>query len=250
MRTLVALATYNEVENLPSLVEAIRRQLPDAQVLVVDDNSPDGTGRWCKRYAADHDWLHCIHRPGKQGLGSAAWTAMRWAVEEGFDWLITLDADWSHSPDALPSIVAASADADVVIGSRYCPGGRVENWPAYRRVLSRIVNQATRWSLGARVGDASGAYRMYRVEVLRQIDWQSLRESGYAYLEEILWRLLQLGARVVETPITFHDRTAGKSKASFQEAWGKLRALRRIGWQRLRGSSHAPASGDAANNRS
>lgn len=242
MPTLVALATYNEAENLPSLVEAIRAQLPDAEVLVVDDNSPDGTGRWCDQYAADRDWMHCIHRPGKMGLGSAAWTAMQWAVEREFDWLITLDADWSHSPEALPSMVEASAEADLVIGSRYCPGGGVQNWPMHRRVLSRVVNQATRWSLGAPVGDASGAYRMYRVELLRQIDWQALREPGYAYLEEILSRLLQLGARVAEVPITFRDRMAGQSKASAREAWGKLRGLRRIAWRRFRGARSGGAS--------
>src|SRR5687768_15097594 len=130
---LVALATYNEIENLPSLVAAIRAQLPNADVLVVDDNSPDSTGRWCDEEAARSPWFSVIHRPGKLGLGSAAWTAMQAAIDRGYELLITLDADWSHPPEALPRLVAASADADVVVGSRYVSGGTIAGWPASRR---------------------------------------------------------------------------------------------------------------------
>jgi len=234
MRILVALATYNEIENLPSLIEAIRKQLRTADILVVDDNSPDGTGQWCDGFAEAHNWFRCIHRPSKMGLGSAAWAAMQHAIEADYDWLVTMDADWSHPPDALPDLVAATEKADVVIGSRYCPGGGVENWPLHRRMLSRAMNFATRWAIGGDVSDASGAYRMYRVATLRQIEWSKLRSTGYAYLEEILWRLLRLDARIVETPIVFTDRVAGQSKAGVGEAWGKLRALRRVLWRRIR----------------
>src|SRR5688500_10395441 len=156
-RTLVAVATYNEIENLPSLVAAIRTELPDADILVVDDNSPDGTGRWCDEEAARSPWFSVIHRAGKLGLGSASWTAMQAAIDRGYEWLITLDADWSHPPEALPRLLAAAQtrQADVVIGSRYVPGGTIAGWPASRRVVSAIMNVATRVALGLPLRDAS-----------------------------------------------------------------------------------------------
>lgn len=237
MSTLVAIATYNERETLPTLVDAVREALPAADVLVVDDNSPDGTGDWCDEQEAAHEWFTVIHRPGKEGLGSASWAAMQWAIERGYDWLATIDADWSHPPDALPSLFAAahSGGVDVVIGSRYCPGGTVEGWPWSRRAVSGAVNAATRLTLGLPVRDASTAYRLYRVEALRQLDFGALRETGYSYLEEMLWRLRETGATFAEVPITFTDRRAGESKVSVAEAVGKLRMLARLGWRRLRG---------------
>ena len=235
LRTLVALATYNEIENLPTLVAAVRAQLPDADVLVVDDNSPDGTGRWCDEEARRSPWFSVIHRAGKLGLGSASHVAMQAAIERGYDLLITLDADWSHPPEALPTLVAAAADADVVIGSRYCPGGSIEGWPLSRRVVSAVMNRATRLALGAPVRDASGACRLYRVEMLKQLDFSQLTATGYAYLEEILWHLHRRGARFAEVPIAFTDRRAGASKVSVGEAAGKLSVLARLLRQRLAG---------------
>lgn len=230
---LVCLATYNELENLPSLVAAIRAQLPDADVLVVDDNSPDGTGRWCDQQARDAPWFTVIHRAGKLGLGSATWAAMHEAIRRGEDLLITLDADWSHPPEALPRLVSAAADADVVIGSRYCPGGAVEGWPPSRRAVSAVMNFATRAALGIPVRDASTAYRLYRVDQLRQLDFAELTATGYAYLEEILWQLHRRGARFAEIPITFANRRAGASKVHFGEAWGKAAVLARLARQRF-----------------
>ena len=234
-RTLVALATYNEIDNLPTLVAAIRRELPAADVLVVDDNSPDGTGRWCDEEAARSPWFSVIHREGKLGLGSASWAAMRAAIDRGYDLLITLDADWSHPPEALPRLVAAAAHADVVIGSRYVPGGTIEGWPLSRRAMSAVMNLATRVVLGLPLRDASGACRLYRVEILRRLDFTQLQASGYAYLEEILWHLHQLGARFTEVPIAFAERRAGASKVNAAEALGKAKVLLRLARQRLRG---------------
>lgn len=224
-KVLVALATYNEIENLPSLVAEIHRQLPQADVFVVDDNSPDGTGQWCDEFAPQNPWLQCRRRAGKLGLGSATWVAMQHAIAARYDWLITLDADWSHPPEALPRLLRAAHDADLVIGSRYCEGGSIEGWPRRRYYVSRIVNRAS--SLLARLParDSSTAYRLYRVRLLAELDFTNLRAAGYAYLEESLWHLARLGARVKEIPITFHERRAGASKVNLAEAWGKLRTL-------------------------
>ena len=235
MMLLVAIATYNEIENLPTLVAAIREQLPDAEMLVVDDNSPDGTGRWCDEEAARSPWFSVIHRKGKLGLGSASWTAMQAAIERGDEWLITLDADWSHPPEALPRLVAAAADADVVIGSRYCPGGEIHGWPPSRRVVSKVMNAATRLTLGIPVRDASTACRLYRVAKLAELDFNDLHATGYAYLEEILWQLHRRGARFAEVPIAFTDRRAGASKVGVGEAVGKAKVLARLAGRRLSG---------------
>jgi dolichol-phosphate mannosyltransferase len=234
---LVALATYNEIETLPTLLAAIHTHVPVAHVLVVDDNSPDGTGSWCDDYARANSWFTVRHRAGKLGLGSATWAAMRHAIERGYDVVATLDADWSHPPDRLPALVEATADADVAIGSRYCPGGSIEGWGAARRAVSALMNRATGLVLGLPVRDASGAFRAYRVEVLKQLDFDALTADGFAYLEEILWRLHKRGARFAEVPIRFADRRAGASKVHAGEALGKAQLLARLGWQRLRGST-------------
>lgn len=234
MRTLVALATYNEIENLPTLVAAIREQLPTADVLVVDDSSPDGTGRWCDDEAARSSWFTVIHRTGKLGLGSAAWAAMKHAIDREYDVLITLDADWSHPPDALPRLVAASHDGDVVVGSRYVTGGSISGWPVTRRFVSIGMNLATRIALGLPLSDSSTACRLYRVEILRRLDFAELTATGYAYLEEIAWQLHRRGARFAEVPIAFTDRRAGASKVSLAEARGKAAVLARLALQRFR----------------
>jgi dolichol-phosphate mannosyltransferase len=231
--TLVALATYNEIETLPSLVAALHQQLPDAHILVVDDNSPDGTGRWCDAEADRSPWFSVIHRPGKLGLGSASWAAMHAAINRGVDYLITLDADWSHPPEALPQLLEAAQNADVVIGSPSGPGGRIEGWPTTRRLVSKVMNLATRLALGLPLHDASGACRLYRVALLKQLDFTQLTATGYAYLEEILWQLHRLGARFAEVPITFTDRRAGASKVNLAEAYGKAKTLTRLTWQRF-----------------
>ncbi len=227
-RTLVALATYNEIGNLPSLVEAIHGVLRDADVLVVDDNSPDGTGRWCNERAKVDSRLKCLHRPGKQGLGSATLAAMRFAMNDGYEVLVTMDADWSHDPRYLPALVEAIEGCDVGIGSRYCPGGAIEGWPARRRVASRVMNWLSRLLLRLPARDMSGAFRAYRMEALQRLELDNIRSTGYSYLEEILWHLNRAGARFVEVPITFRDRRAGQSKINAREAVGKLSTLFRL----------------------
>lgn len=233
MPLLVAIATYNEIENLPPLVAAVHAVIPHADVLVVDDNSPDGTGSWCDAFAAENPWLRVIHRPGKLGLGSATWLAMQEAIEQGYDRLATMDADWSHPPAALPALVDATEKVDVVIGSRYCPGGRIEGWPLSRKAISRVMNIATKVVLGMPASDASTAFRVYRIDVLRKVDFSQLTSTGYAYLEELLFQLNQAGARIGEVPVTFTDRREGESKVNWGEARGKLAVLWRLGWKRL-----------------
>ncbi len=232
---LVALATYNEKENLPSLVEAIHAELPDADLLVVDDNSPDGTGQWCDQFAAQAPWLTCLHRSGKLGLGSALRAAKEYAVEKNYDLLITLDADWSHPPDALPRILAAADNAEVVVGSRYCAGGGIEGWPLRRRLASRIINRLTRLALGIPVRDCSGNYRAYHTTLLRKIRWPEVQDTGYGYMEEILWHLHLLGGTFVEVPIVFTDRREGESKISTSEIFGAVRTLLRLAMKRVKG---------------
>ncbi len=234
-RILVALATYNEAENLPGLLDAIFGELPGAEVLVVDDNSPDGTGRWCDERAAGEPRLHCLHRARKLGLGSATLEAMRFALMRDYEVFVTLDADWSHDPHYLPELVAATERADVAIGSRYVAGGAIEGWPWHRRRLSRAINGLSRWALGLPVRDSSGAFRAYRVSALRKLRLEDIRAGGYAYLEETLWHLDRLDATFTEVPITFHQRRAGASKVSAREACGKLATLARLAARR-RGS--------------
>lgn len=232
MKTLVAIATYNERDNLPSLVDAIKKVLPDAHILVVDDNSPDGTGKWCDKRAADDPRLHVLHRAGKLGLGSATVSAFQWALERDYDRVATMDADWSHEPESLPELISLSESVDVAIGSRYCPGGRIEGWPVTRRLVSGVMNRLSRLLLRVPASDTSGAFRVYRTSALRTIDLRQISATGYAYLEEILWRLHHAGATIGEAPITFRDRRAGDSKVNLGELTGKLKMLARCALRR------------------
>jgi dolichol-phosphate mannosyltransferase len=227
-RSLIAIATYNEIETLPCLIEEILHVLPAADVLVVDDNSPDGTGRWCEQRAASEPRLRSLHRPAKLGLGTATLAAFRFAIERGFEVVVTLDADGSHDPRHLPSILAAASQADVVIGSRYCDGGAIDGWPLGRRVVSKMVNAAGRSLLRLPVRDTSGAYRAYRVALLRELDLGQMRSPGYAFLEELLWHLARRGARFAEVPIAFRRRRGGRSKAGIREAIGKITTIGKL----------------------
>ena len=231
-RVLVALATFNEIENLPSLVDQIHRMLPDADVLVVDDSSPDGTGRWCDERAHSDPRLKCLHRAGKEGLGSATLAAMGQALDASYDVFVTMDADWSHDPQYLRELLAATQSADVALGSRYCPGGKIEGWSLHRRILSRCVNRLGRLFLRLPLHDLSGAFRAYRVAALRAIDPTDIRSSGYSYLEEILWQLHRAGCTFAEVPITFYERRAGKSKINLGEAVAKLHLFLRLAMTR------------------
>lgn len=228
-RTLVAVCTYNERENLPPLVDAIHVALPDTDVLVVDDNSPDGTGDWADERAAVDPQLRVIHREGKLGLGSATFAAMRHAIENDYEVIATLDADWSHPPERLPAILSRLDDHEVAIGSRYVAGGKIVGWPWRRHLLSWLVNAAARVMLWLPTRDSSGAFRAYRVETLRGIDFDAMHATGYAYLEEILWRLKRGGATFAEVPITFTERRAGASKINRGEVLAAAKLLVRLG---------------------
>ena len=240
-RTLVAVATYNEIENLPALVEEIFAYAPDVSLLVIDDNSPDGTGRWCENKAATDQRIDCLHRSGKLGLGSATVAGLRYALEKNFDFVITMDADFSHHPRYLPQLRTGiesndGRQLDVMIGSRYTPDGGIEGWPLYRRWMSLAVNSYARIMLGLSVKDCSGAYRCYRATILRQLDLGQIRSQGYSYLEEILWRLKDCGARFGETPIVFVDRQRGKTKINWREALAAVIVILQLGairWWRV-----------------
>jgi dolichol-phosphate mannosyltransferase len=233
---LIGLATYNELDNLPGLVAMIHTVLPDAAVLVVDDNSPDGTGAWSREFAEREAWFSCIERPGKLGLGSALALLMQTAVQRDASRLVTLDADWSHPPDQLPAMLQAAELADVVIGSRYTPGGKVEGWPLQRRAMSRVLNYLSGQILDLPVSDYSGNYRVYNTKLLARLPWEEINSSGYAFIEEVLWHLKKAGATFAEVPITFTNRTRGKSKISWRESVGAVRMLTQLVAKRWRTS--------------
>ena len=233
--TLVMLATYNEIENLPRLVDEILETTPQVDLLVVDDNSPDGTGQWCDQKASEDPRLRCLHRAGKQGLGTATIAGMKYAIDNGYRYVLNMDADFSHHPRYLPELIAGmengetASRVDVMIGSRYVPGGGVEGWPLIRHVMSRGVNAYARLLLGLRAKDCSGAFRCYRTSRLAQVDFDAIRSRGYSFQEEILWHLKRLGARFGETPITFADRRYGNSKINSKEARAALGIILLLG---------------------
>ena len=241
-KTLVQLATYNEIENLPRLVEEIFTHAPNVDLLVIDDNSPDGTGRWCDEKAASDPRVHCLHRQGKQGLGTAILAGMKYAIEHGYDYVLNMDADFSHHPKYLPALIAGmdppgQALADVVIGSRYIPGGGVEDWPLKRKLMSQAVNVYARWLLWLKPKDCSGGFRCYRTAALSKLDLSSIRSRGYSFQEEILWMLRRKKARFRESPIIFADREKGRSKINSKEAWSALRIIAGLGARNLFGRS-------------
>jgi len=233
-RTLVTIATYNEIDNLPRLVDEVMNTVPGADVLVIDDNSPDGTGDWCDERAAADPRLHCLHRAGKQGLGTAIIAGIRYGIAQGYDHVLNMDADYSHHPRYIPALIAGMQDDggpghDVMIGSRYVPGGGIEGWPFMRHLMSRTVNLYARVLLGLPCQDCSGAFRCYRTEVLRRLDLDSVRSRGYSFQEEILWLLKRAGARFGEAPIVFKDRERGQSKIHAGEALSALWIIFRLG---------------------
>ena len=238
-RLLINAATYNERDNVPELLNLIWQYAPDADVLIVDDNSPDGTGTWCDELSQSESRLTCHHRPGKLGLGSATIVAFRWAMDQGYEWLLTMDADLSHPPRFIPTLLAAAeGETDLVIGSRYVLGGGIRNWPWYRRVGSRLINGYARWLLRLSPRDCSGAFRCYRVDALRRLDFEQIAASGYAFYEESLWHFAQAGFCMVEVPIEFVDRSRGQSKIGFREAINAVWQISKAGWLRRRSRWH------------
>ena len=230
-RFLITVATYNEIENIPHLIPAIFEETDrfaaeknfTFDVLVIDDASPDGTGKWCDAHAEEFPRLKCLHRAGKNGLGAATIAAMQYAIENGYDRMINMDADFSHHPKYLEAI--ACADADVVAGSRYIRGGGIVGWPLRRHFMSRSINAFGRTLLGLSIHDISGAYRNYRVSTLAKLDFSRFQSMGYAFQEEVLWRLKLVGAAMSEVPIIFEDRIRGTSKISLKESITAVKTL-------------------------
>lgn len=237
---LVVIPTYNERENVAAIVGRVRRAVPEASVLVVDDASPDGTGAIADALAADDPRVLVRHRAGKEGLGAAYLDAFAWALERGFDPIVQMDADGSHLPEQLPALLAAlraqgadaSGDArsgaDLVIGSRWIPGGRIENWPKRRELLSRGGSAYARWALQLPTRDATAGYRAFRADGLRRMRLDEVHTKGYGFQVDMLWHAHEAGLDVVEVPVTFVEREHGRSKMSLGIVFEAM--LRVTGW--------------------
>jgi dolichol-phosphate mannosyltransferase len=236
-QVLVVIPTYNERENLGPIVARLHEALPEVHALVVDDGSPDGTGELADQMAAADDRVHVLHRTEKAGLGAAYVAGFGWALERDYGVIVEMDADGSHGPEDLPRLLDALTDADLVLGSRYVPGGRVVNWPKYRELISRGGGLYSRLALGAKVRDITGGFKAFRREVLEKINIQSVASQGYCFQIDLTWRTIEAGFEVVEVPITFTEREIGESKMSgsiIREAflrvatWGVERRWRQL----------------------
>jgi dolichol-phosphate mannosyltransferase len=236
MRSLVVLPTYNEVDNISHLLESVFASLPTTDVLVVDDNSPDGTGELVDRLSQGNPQLHVMHRSGKLGLGTAYIQGFHYAIDNGYDFVFEMDADFSHDPKVLPQLLAAAQTADLVIGSRYIAGGDTPDWSVIRRCISRGGNVFARAVLGIPIHDCTGGFRCYRTAALRQINTEFVTSEGYAFQVEMAYLFWQRGLRVKETPIVFVDRRVGQSKMSKKIV---LEAVRWVLLTRIRGHQAA-----------
>lgn len=213
-RILVIIPTYNEKENVERITARVRASVPEAEILIADDNSPDGTGQIADQLAEGDDHIKVLHRLGKEGLAAAYMAGFAWGLERGYDVLIEMDADGSHQPEQLPTLLAALREADLVLGSRWVPGGTVVNWPKSREVLSRGGNLYTRLALSMPLKDATGGYRVFRASTLRALELDGVASQGYCFQVDMARRVVQAGLRVVEVPITFMEREYGTSKMS------------------------------------
>ncbi len=240
MRVLTIIPTYNEIESLPITLGRLRESNPEVDVLVVDDGSPDGTGAWADERSAADAKVHVLHRAEKNGLGGAYLAGFAWGLERGFDVLVEMDADGSHQPEQLPRLLDAVHGADLVIGSRRVPGGKMVNWPAHRKLISMCGSLYPRIMLGLDLTDITAGYRAYRAQVLREMDLGAVQSKGYGFQVDMTFRTARLGKRIVEVPITFVEREFGESKMSgniiteavtnvtkwgLQARWEKLRQL-------------------------
>lgn len=242
-RTLVILPTYNEAENVAHIIDRLRRSVPAADILVVDDGSPDGTGELADDLARLDDAVHVIHRPRKSGLGAAYLHGFAWAQQHGYSAIVECDADGSHHPEELGRLLVALRTADVVIGSRWVSGGAVEDWPFSRRTLSRAGSAYARTALRLPQHDVTSGYRAFRASALERIGLDTIQSEGYCFQIEVLWRAHEAGLSIAEVPITFTDRRLGSSKMHSRivaEAmwrvtrWGlQSRALRPVGTSRM-----------------
>ena len=211
---LVIIPTFNELESLPVIIGRVRASVPEAFILVADDNSPDGTGKLADKLAADDDHIKVMHRLGKEGLGAAYLAGFAWALEHGYDVIVEMDADGSHQPEQLPRLLDQLRTADLVLGSRWVAGGGTVNWPKSRQFLSKGGSLYTRVMLGVPLRDVTGGYRAFRADTLRKLDLHEVASQGYCFQVDLAWRAVQRGLVVKEVPITFVERVAGSSKMS------------------------------------
>ncbi|MBA2377559.1 MAG: polyprenol monophosphomannose synthase [Rubrobacter sp.] len=228
MRAVVIVPTYDEVENIEGFLRAVRAAAPDVGILVVDDASPDGTAARAEAVGAELSRVEVLRRPGKDGLGNAYRAGFAHALAAGHDVLVTIDADFSHDPTVIPSLVEqVGAGNDMVVGSRYVPGGSTPNWPAHRRALSRYGNRYTGWVLGLPIRDATSGFRAYRRSMLEAIAYETTRANGYAFMTELAFRIVAAGGSIAELPIEFRDRERGTSKMS-----GRIivESMARVSW--------------------
>jgi len=224
-RVLVIIPTYNEAENIDGIVGRVRLAVPEAQVLVADDNSPDGTGDLVDKLAVDDSAVHVLHRKGKEGLGAAYLAGFAWGLDAGYDVLVEMDADGSHQPEQLPRLLTALRGADLVLGSRWVPGGEVVNWPKSREVLSRGGSLYSRLMLRVPIRDVTGGYRAFRKQTLLGLGMSEVASQGYCFQVDLAWRAVRAGFKVAEVPITFVEREFGASKMSNKivvEALGRV----------------------------
>ena len=232
LKAVVVVPTYNEIQNIDALLEALLGLPGEIHVLVVDDGSPDGTGGRVDEWVRKEPRVGVIHRPRKMGLGTAYIAGFTRVLAEGYEAVIQMDADFSHRPDYVPELLAKVSDYDLVIGSRYTPGGGTSGWGLHRRVLSRGANAFARGMLGFSVRDCTAGFRCYRAEALRKIDFTSVLAEGYSFLVEMLYRTLKTGARVAEIPIIFEERRHGKSKISRAEVFRAIGTVLRLSRER------------------
>ena len=224
-KVLVVIPTYNERDNLEPIVTRLHNAVPEAHVLVVDDGSPDGTGELADKLAADDGQkrIHVMHRTEKAGLGAAYIAGFNWALERDYGVIVEMDADGSHPPETLPNLLKALTKADLVLGSRYVPGGKVVNWPKHREILSRGGTLYSKIILGVKINDITGGFRAYRRTVLEKINLSTIASQGYCFQIDLAWRTVRAGFKVAEVPITFTERTVGVSKMSgnivFEALW-------------------------------
>jgi dolichol-phosphate mannosyltransferase len=233
-RLVVTLCTYNERENIAKLVPSVLASLPFADILVVDDSSPDGTADVVRQFAAHDARVKLLLRTSKEGLGAATIAGFQWAIDQGYDFVLNMDADFSHHPRHLPALWACMDFADVAIGSRYVPGGGITGWSLKRHFMSRGINLYSHVLLGIHAHDCSGAFRCYRISKIRELDFKKIRSRGYAFQEEFLYRCTRVGCRIVETPIIFEDRVVGQSKINVPEMVRSLRDLFLLGLDGIR----------------
>lgn len=219
MKILIIIPTYNESDNIRAITDAIFAVHPTLEILVVDDNSPDGTGAIVRTLQGENNRIHLLERMGKLGLGTAYCEGFLWAMERGYEIIFEMDADFSHDPKEIPNFLSAIANADVVLGSRYSRGVNVVNWPMQRLLLSWFANVYTRWITRMPIHDATGGFKCFRTEILRKVNLKRIHSNGYAFQIEMSFKLWRRGARIVEIPIIFVDRRSGVSKMSKNIIW-------------------------------